>query len=855
MALDDILGGIQDVFGIGNQVLGGIASIQSLENNIAFRQDPRFAAFLNQQAQQLAQQQAGQGQLGGFNNLFAQQATDILSNNPANAALSNLGNLRGLQAPGLASADALLSGQAGGGLAPQQTVGQGIGGIGTSGPVNLENFGQPAIQPGTRFDQQTNPFGFNFAEPAPEGSQFGEGLLGFLQDLRNLGSGDDDDDDDDSTVVDDVTDETDMVIDRSTGELVEATGGVEEFISGGFEGQNPIFQNIIDNVFNQTNDAGPRPDPGVRVVPEDRPETIREGDSGSVSPRAGVDTQGRVVNAQQQAATGTPPQNRSLPQRVGSTTTAAEVIARAQADPDPNRFNQTQQGLEDTRGEGPGAAAARQQIAAQNEIFRGGPNVISPEGQAAIDARSMSTADQIAATNAQIAANAAQARIAATPQSGIGDAISTTTPNFSVAIDPPKVPGIPDSGIIAPLTNPNIVPPTVSPNPTVGSEFHPDFVPPVNPRVGFDEVRNPVDGVTPEPRLDPARPDTSRGGIPITPGNLPQRDPGEVAARDAQNAGLPGRFAGSGGSTGGGGVGMGSNFTGNPNPIPRPDGLIPPDRSGVSGTIPRDFFGQPLGTGDGGLPPGFGQPTPDGGPTELKPVSINNITGTVQQPGTGPGAGPIPDPGGQPQGGAGQPNFLTQSLQGLQGLAQSGGPITQDVQNRLRAENRDTQDVRAQNAIRALQERQGATGFTNSGLADFGALQARLGAAQNITRGENQIAFEAANTNFGANLAANQALSQGALGAGQFGLDFNALQNQIFQQNRGFGRQLALDEFGVGLAGQNQQIGILDQLGNNIFRDAQFQRQGELDFRDLIFGQFGQPGIPQTSPGTTVNIG
>lgn len=627
-----ITGGLQDIFGIGSQALAGITSLQQLQNAIGFRQDPRLAAFMNQQAAALGQQQAGGGPLGQFTNLFGEQALNLINADPGQQALNNLGALRNQQAPGLASASDLLSGFAGQGLDPSVLGGQGIQ-AGTGGLGPFQTVQQPAISPGTQFNQQTNPFGFGFTEPAAPGSQFGEGLLGFFQQLRDgtLGGG---------GGIPDLTTPPGPTTPPDVFNPTNPPGTPQPFpinpttpgdgtvdVIGDIDAQNPIIRDILNRISNP--EQGPvREDPASRFVPPGQPETIREGGNGGVSPRAGVDTEGRVIPAV----------------RVGGTGSTVPLDQRA------------------ARGVGGGGVTLPQR-----------PNI-------------------------------------------------------------PSIRGGGDGG--------------------------------VSQRAGADTQGRVVGGGAPQAAFSPAQ---QQGG------GAPQAGPAAL-------------------QQGGGG---------SPNPFEGMPGLV-----------------------------------------TVFDVNAGGATGNVVAPGAGGGQpGGAPQAGGVAQPGAAQPNFLNQSLQGLSGLASSGGPITQDVQNRLMSQARDTQDVRTQNAIRGLRERQGATGFAGSGLTEFGALQAQLGGAANITQAENQIALNAANTNFGANLAANQALGQGSLGAGQFGLDFSNLQNQIFQQNRGFGRQLALDEFGVGLAGQNQQLGALGALGDQLFQNQQVGRQQANDFRDLIFGSFGQQGV------------
>jgi hypothetical protein len=134
---------------------------------------------------------------------------------------------------------------------------------------------------------------------------------------------------------------------------------------------------------------------------------------------------------------------------------------------------------------------------------------------------------------------------------------------------------------------------------------------------------------------------------------------------------------------------------------------------------------------------------------------------------------------------AGPMNPLQQAIQSLQGQLGSGGPINANVQNILNQQLADQTGQAYQQQLQQLNASLGARGLGDSGL-QFG-LQQTLQDMLNSNRvqGRNQIALNAANTNWGALQQGAGNLANTALGAGQFGLQQQAQQqnqqNQMFQ--------------------------------------------------------------------------
>lgn len=189
--------------------------------------------------------------------------------------------------------------------------------------------------------------------------------------------------------------------------------------------------------------------------------------------------------------------------------------------------------------------------------------------------------------------------------------------------------------------------------------------------------------------------------------------------------------------------------------------------------------------------------------------------------------------------------FATQGLEGLSGLAASGGPINPEVLRLQALQTRDTQSQLLQNQLRGIRGQAGARGAGDSGQQQFLELQANLGAQGNITEADRANQIAAAQQNFGAQLAANQALQTGGLAQGQFGLAQTGLgagiagqlgqlgleRGQFGLEQAGLQGQLAGQLGQLGLAGQSTQAGIADLL------NQAGVRTGQLGLEQQRFGQ------------------
>ena len=178
-------------------------------------------------------------------------------------------------------------------------------------------------------------------------------------------------------------------------------------------------------------------------------------------------------------------------------------------------------------------------------------------------------------------------------------------------------------------------------------------------------------------------------------------------------------------------------------------------------------------------------PRPMAPQTQFMPQSPNPMLQTsvpfdvhTGQPGTLPGD-PRPGVTMPPPQQGGPANPLQMALGSLMMQLGGGGPINQNVQNIQQQQLADTLSLGKQQAEADLRARMGARGLGGSGL-QFG-LEQNLGndVLRALTQGQNQIALDAAGRNYDALGNTANSLIGGSLGAGQFGL-----QQAAFNQNQ-----------------------------------------------------------------------
>lgn len=178
---------------------------------------------------------------------------------------------------------------------------------------------------------------------------------------------------------------------------------------------------------------------------------------------------------------------------------------------------------------------------------------------------------------------------------------------------------------------------------------------------------------------------------------------------------------------------------------------------------------------------------------------------------TPPGGGGGGGSGGQVRpteslGGAQGINPLQSAIQALLQLVQGGGPITSQLAQQQQARISDTFGQQLQNSQRSVQENFGARGLGGSGIEAALGLQQGLGLQENAARASNDLAVQQALQNFQGVQGAAQGLGGLSLGAGQFGLQQQAQQNQQQQSLMEFILQTIQGTFAPGAGAQTVNI-------------------------------------------------
>lgn len=182
------------------------------------------------------------------------------------------------------------------------------------------------------------------------------------------------------------------------------------------------------------------------------------------------------------------------------------------------------------------------------------------------------------------------------------------------------------------------------------------------------------------------------------------------------------------------------------------------------------------------LPPNFEITPPGGGGDVLPPVDNPDLGGTQ---GTNP---------------------LQSAIQALLQLVQGGGPITPQIAQQQQLRISDTFGQQLQGSQRSVQENFGARGLGGSGIEAALGLQQGLGLQANAARASNDLAVQQALQNFQGVQGAAQGLAGASLGAGQFGLQQQAQQNQQQQSLIEFILQTLQGTFAPGSGAQTLNI-------------------------------------------------
>lgn len=161
---------------------------------------------------------------------------------------------------------------------------------------------------------------------------------------------------------------------------------------------------------------------------------------------------------------------------------------------------------------------------------------------------------------------------------------------------------------------------------------------------------------------------------------------------------------------------------------------------------------------------------------------------------------------GDTQGGAQDTNPLQDAIAALLGLVQGGGPITSDIARQQQSRINDVFGQQLQSSQRGVQEQFGARGLGGSGIEAALGLQQSLGLQENAARASNDLAVQQALQNFQGVQGAAQGLGGLTLGAGQFGLQQQQLQNEQQQQLIEFILQALQGTFAPGSGAQTINI-------------------------------------------------
>ena len=185
----------------------------------------------------------------------------------------------------------------------------------------------------------------------------------------------------------------------------------------------------------------------------------------------------------------------------------------------------------------------------------------------------------------------------------------------------------------------------------------------------------------------------------------------------------------------------------------------------------------------------------------------------------------------------------------VQNLLNNPESMSQDWQRVANQQFADAYDTRNQDQMRQMQERMASSGLGDSGIMQDQMFRGDLARQSNLLGAQRDISQQAALTNFGdRQQVANLALAH-QLGIGNMGLQNAQFQNQMYNQDRQYNLQYAQALAGLGGQAQQQQSGLLGQLGGLIGSGLGYNDQ----LLNLIYGQgmqrYADPNVsavPQT---------
>lgn len=208
---------------------------------------------------------------------------------------------------------------------------------------------------------------------------------------------------------------------------------------------------------------------------------------------------------------------------------------------------------------------------------------------------------------------------------------------------------------------------------------------------------------------------------------------------------------------------------------------------------------------------GAGQVSPP--PPPMKPSTrpqVPAVAAPQQKMQTGPGI-PQGVPTTPPQTAA--PSIDQGRVNVLQGLLANPESLGADTQRMMFQRMADQAEVARMAGNREATERLAGRGFGNTGMLDYNRMMNNLAAQGQLTNAMRDIGILSATQNFGDRMnVANLALNQ-QLGMGQQAMQYQALQNELFNQDRAYDTALAGALFDLGRGGQQQQANLLGQLG------------------------------------------
>lgn len=189
---------------------------------------------------------------------------------------------------------------------------------------------------------------------------------------------------------------------------------------------------------------------------------------------------------------------------------------------------------------------------------------------------------------------------------------------------------------------------------------------------------------------------------------------------------------------------------------------------------------------------------------------------------------------------AAQPNTSINDgrTQLLQQLLANPTSFTPQVQQQIMQGLTGQADLNLQGQMRSINEDAAARGLSQSGIPIQSGMQAYDARNSNLMDAQRQLGSQAALQNFQdmgntANLALNQQTQMG-----QNAMNYQQMQNNQFNEDRSYGINLANQQYQLGSAGRNDQLGYLTNL-LNLSQGGQTNDQNQINWlTNLIQNQY-----------------